>query len=202
MFYVLTGIDGAGKSSVIEVLSKRGMKTCTVTPEFALSSAEYTKPLIDMKPREFFQDMPPLERSTFLSLLVSLTFERHIKPALTEGTDILCDSYWYKYAAKECVINPGSSQYLLSFFESLPSPDKVIVLETEPEVAWGRKGGSATPFEYGGGDKYDVRAAFIDFQKKVGNKLLSFPPSIATSSIKTDRGPEELADHIENMLYA
>jgi thymidylate kinase len=170
-FCVLLGPDGAGKSTVLDGIrrSRPQWRCVSAQPEdlYPLPGlACYDWPL-RTHPRTYVSRMRPYTRAGFYITTLSVEYEYHIRPGLEEGRLILCDSYWYRFAAKERLQNPAGYPALRSFVDLLPQPDLVIWLRVPFEVA-GRRKDHLTAFEVAGGPGL---TGFTRFQQEVDTEL-------------------------------
>lgn len=202
MFSVITGLDGAGKTTALEELSRRGKKISMVSPEFCFGEAipDLMGDLLHNEPRKYFHEMKIHERAAFLALHVSITTDRYIIPALEDGREIICDSYWYKYAAKEALINPASEGMLRGVFDHFPEPDRIVYLDIDPKIAWERKSGVVTPFESGTGETENLQDRFVKFQNALRESLLHKVPQSKIRIVSANQSPNAVITEIERAL--
>ncbi len=145
LFLVLLGPDGAGKSSVIEHLSR------DLAPAFRRTSVMHFSPRLlkhrsDITPVTYPHAVEP--RSQITSLLkmcywiidFSLGYVMLIRPALTRSTLVIFDRY-----LNDVLVDPkryrfrGPHWLVKLLIRLVPKPDLVIVLDAPPEVLQQRK---------------------------------------------------------------
>ncbi len=165
----VTGADGAGKSSLIELLLKdkqlfegKKVKEVTIWDLFNLPLEQQrifikSKKDVDL----YLKSLSPQSRTFFLLHC----FAQAIEIARKEEVDIaLINAYWYKYMAMEVAYDNDLEGRLL-LTKNFPQPDKVFVLQVSVDTASKRKQ-YYSGFESGFPDKMSA-AAFSDFQMKV-----------------------------------
>jgi thymidylate kinase len=164
-FLVLVGIDGSGKSSVIADLRVEGLAT---TAWKELRNHELPQMLAPDVPTQIKNRLSPLSRSMFIGGHVVAQYEYLVRPSLTQGIDVLLDSYYFKLLAKETLFHT-LHQSFTELCEELPPPDCVIFLDVSPDVSFDRKKGALSPYEY-----FDApgRANFIRFQSQLRDHIL------------------------------
>lgn len=143
-FIVLVGIDGSGKTSL---LSSLGTPRLITSSWRDLRNHELPAVMAPEAPTAIKNRLTAVPRAMFIGGHIVAQYEYLVRPQLALGRDVLLDSYWYKVAAKEHILgrlHPSLSELC----ELLPVPDAVIVLETDPGVAFTRKRGRPAPYEY------------------------------------------------------
>ena len=139
----ITGTDGAGKSSLIELLLQdqtlfegKKVKEVTIWDLFFLPKEEQylfisSKQAVDL----YLKSLSPQSRTFFLLHCLAQALEI----ARREAVDIaLVNAYWYKYLATE-VAYDGKLEHRLGLVESFPKPDFVFSLSVSVETASQRK---------------------------------------------------------------
>lgn len=170
-FCVLLGPDGVGKSSLLkEIRSKKTEWSCvSADPEilYPISGLDYMNWALEVHPRSFVPHMQPLTRSLFYMKTIAMEYEYHIAPALLANKVVVCDSYYYRYLAKERFYNPVGAVLFENLSEHLPSPDLILWLNIPLSLAFKRKG-CLNPYEVDG--DYS-ETGFIRFQTKILNDV-------------------------------
>lgn len=167
MFTVIIGPDGAGKTSLLGLL-KQNMHCLSVSPvelysEHPLPNMKWTQ---EHKVREIVLPLKPKSRAAFFISHIFQFVEYALDPSLRNKESILVDSYWYRYYAKECLLNPTAAGHIKSSFSELKKPDLVIFLNVSLSTAFHRKE-YITDYE-----TYDASGgedAYIAFQEDVLN---------------------------------
>lgn len=136
---VLLGIDGAGKSTIVHA---HNQIDSWMTLSYDRGQIERTNPelsLVDSAMREFarnhFTGADALIQQMIYHFFITYVTGQ-LKTHLPEQ-NILCNSYYFKFLAKDCLVN-GEQQNIHNTWRSLYQPDKIIFLDTDPEVVWNR----------------------------------------------------------------
>lgn len=173
------GGDGAGKStlarSLVEGLQRRGIKAVLVDKKSADFGSPHLKERMSCL-RKVLWDYPRDAHigawgdPHWFHLLVSwysILDQCRIRPLLAEGSFVVVDNWYYKFAARFMLASGFDRQYILSSFAHLTEPDNIIFLDVPPELAVRRrKEFSATEMgrlDGSAGSSED----FVSYQKKV-----------------------------------
>lgn len=185
-FVCLLGIDGSGKTSILNALASRAPEYTVIDwhPFVGVSQIPTFPP--GLHHAEVLERLGSHSRAALLLYFVSLEFDLLIRPAVAEGRAVIVDSYWYKFAAKERVIGIAPA-YLYEAYGALPHPRKVVFLDTPPEVAFGRKK-TFTSYEARGG-KWN----FVPFQAAVRAEMLRLISDLPHVILDGCLPPPELA---------
>jgi thymidylate kinase len=162
---VLVGMDGSGKSTVLRSLREQG---CIVADWKDLRSHEEVAFWAPQRPREVRAKLKPMSRAMFVASHLVAEYEYVIEPALSMGQNVLADSYYFKWLAKESIYEQTHAIFY-TVCDALPKPDLVIVLELSPELAFRRKIVGLSPFEY---FEQPTLADFAQFQRNVMGVIL------------------------------
>jgi len=197
-FVVIVGIDGAGKSTVVDNLASN---TCVVTWQEVLEidalAHAYGDPKLAQKFPQIREQLRPRTRAFEFLMFFAAMYEYLIQPRLADGRDVIVDSYYYKQLAKESVLGKAHPSLYVGA-RTLPSPDHVFLLDVAPEVAYARKGGLPTTSEVLG--SHDLRG-FERMQSALAKELTNLTEDLETSTVDSSRQtPEELACHIQAFL--
>lgn len=165
----ITGTDGAGKSSLIELLVQeqtlfegKKVKEVTIWDLFYLPKEEQhlsisSKQAVDL----YLKSLSPQSRTFFLLHC----FAQALEIARREAVDLaFVNAYWYKYLATE-VAYDGNLEHRLSLVASFPKPDFVFSLGVSVQTASQRKE-RYSAFESGFPAVVDS-SSFASFQHKV-----------------------------------
>ena len=204
-FFVVTGIDGAGKTSLLARLRE-------LRPEWAISSYQPADWLPDAElphfdwelerhPKTVVHRLHPGSRATFFLNMFFAHLEYWIKPRLEAGRVVVMDSYYYRFAAKERVLG-RVPQFFYEALDELPEAGTIVVAELDPAVAAERKRVFDTH------EVFDEPSeeSFLAFQRAVVDEL---EPILEASGARLERvdasrPPEQLArevlDRIESRL--
>lgn len=181
-FIVVTGVDGSGKTTLINALSEINNSWKYSNWKMFEKLMDKTFDPIGTTTPEFIESLSSFTRSALFLYNFGLQLDKIILPALNEGNTVIADSYWYKFTAKMEITKHGDER-LLSFCHSLPKPDKIIFIDTFPETALQRK--SFFNFYETFGDKDN----FVRYQSEIRQKILSYiskNKNILTLSDDTD----------------
>lgn len=141
-FFVLTGGDAAGKSTLLEAVAR-------LRPDWAVGGLDPSAWLPDSRlphleifarlhPREVLHDLEPHARATMLLNLLASHWEYWTRPRLAAGQVVVLDSYYYRFYIKERLrgIVPD---YFYAALDSLPDAGTVILARVDPTVAFRRR---------------------------------------------------------------
>lgn len=127
-FITIEGIDGAGKSTVIE-----GLKNIYTDNILFIRTPGQTEAGKKIREIVLDKELELAPESLLLLYLADMitTSKLVVEPALREGKTVICDRWWmstycYQYDMKE---------HLLPYLSCLAVPDLVIHLAVTPEVA-------------------------------------------------------------------
>ncbi len=169
-FFVLTGIDAAGKTTLLSHLGRR-------RPDWEIGSYEPSDWLPNTKlphfdwalqvhPRRVVHDLQPHARAALLLSIILTHFQYWIRPRLEDGKVVVMDSYYYRFCAKERrrAIVP---EFFYEALRTLPDADTAIIAEVAPEIAFERKA-VLDLHEY---DRNPSAEDFVRFQSDVSTIL-------------------------------
>jgi thymidylate kinase len=161
---VLVGIDGSGKTSLLSSLGTARLITSSWRD---LRNHELPSVMAPDAPTAIKNRLTAVPRAMFIGGHIVAQYEYLVRPQLALGRDVLLDSYWYKVVAKERILGRLHPS-LTELCELLPVPDAVIVLVTDPGVAFARKRGTPAPYEY---FHQPVEEDFTRFQSRLRDQL-------------------------------
>jgi len=138
-FIVFEGIEGVGKSTQIDVLSKE----ISETKQKVIKTFEPGATILGKEIRKLLLESSKSTKISSLSELLLFSADRAqhvseiIKPALENDTVVLCDRFIYSTLAYQCY-GRGLSAELVNLVNSLTledlTPDLVILLDIDPEI--------------------------------------------------------------------
>lgn len=139
-FIVLEGIDGSGKSTLAQALGraldKNGERPWVTREETDTPRGAWVR-------QSIAEGWDPLA-TTFLFLADRAEHARRIEERLSAGQSVLCDRYMHSTLAYQHVTLSGRlldvDDFLLRLHEGLPRPDRVLLLDLDPERAMARLG--------------------------------------------------------------
>lgn len=160
---VVTGPDGAGKSSVCK-------RICEMLSEPVAIVDVWQG--IDQSPfrscRDSVQDYMKDLDSRSRALLILHTLSRSFQNAMTRNPSvIIADGYWYKYAVTELALSGDETLFRLGN-ELFQIPHATFFLDVPPEAASKRKA-SFSAYESGFSSD-DKTRAFVRFQSRIYDK--------------------------------
>ncbi|MCD6492103.1 MAG: hypothetical protein J7K59_07450 [Candidatus Korarchaeota archaeon] len=156
-FWVITGLDYSGKTSVLRILAKKGIPSLHWSD---LRKLSFIRPVLE-RPYDIVFEMGPLSRASFILLITSAMLETMEREKI-----VLVDSYWYRFYVKEVLFGESEIEVLKKLFD-FPKPVRVFYLEVPVEIALKRSNGKFTKYEAFGSSPED----FIRFQKLLDENL-------------------------------
>ncbi len=153
-FCVVEGIDGSGKSTLIEGLDVR-LREFVQAGSFTGCDRlrEPTDGTYGRRIREHLRNRDDLARKAWLELFLldrAENVEANIQPALRDGRFILQDRYFYSTAAYQGFVNDSPTPadiVAVSLGRGFPEPDLVLYLDLAPELALERITGNRASTE-------------------------------------------------------
>lgn len=216
MLIALEGIDGAGKSTVARELEAQLRSAdidarCVdkklagaVRPEIRARAAQLRSLIWEA-------DAPadPFGATHWILLLASwYSALDRIQPLFTEhdGLIVIADGWYYRNIAKTIIRAGAEEAWLDSLFFSAAAPDRVVLLDVDPQVAWARGPALFTDTELGRWDGYEGPAeeAFCTYQSRVRDELLRMGKDRGWAHYAPvgDRPPAEVAAAIVDQVLA
>ena len=209
----LEGIDGAGKTAVARALAQRlradGVRAeyrtrsqATVSDPRAQSELDRLRGLIwRSKADEPPRDLLGTHYSLFLISAWFSAVEREVLPALRER-DIVAvfDGWYYRTVAKAAVRGGLDVAWLSSLFDHVAEPDRVVMLDTAPVVAWRRRGDFKAS-ELGRWDGFEGSEfeAYCAYQTRIRAQLLRFAASLGWLVVEPD--PDMTVDEVAGVVH-
>jgi thymidylate kinase len=165
----ITGIDGSGKSTLIDVLSKSLSSFYVANIWDLFLNKDKVLPFKSKKDiDEYLCLLTPDSRLLFLAHTLKYSID---KAFLTGHKLIIADSYYYKYFATELALD-ADPQLARGLQKSFPEPEIVIELDLPVQIAATRKK-TLSRYECGL-SKNPCATEFIDFQQKAKNNWKIF----------------------------
>lgn len=187
----VTGIDGSGKSTLIDELNKRILNSCVANVWQSLDSSELFKSRAEIL--KYLSGLTPDSRVYYLSHAIKYGMQ---KAQESDADVILIDGYVYKYFAPELAL--GASEKLVhQIISTFPLPDKVICLELDPSISFKRKD-HPTAYECGFSDEIS-ELTYIRFQEKVIAQRTYFDTD-NWSFIESEKGLEHAIEEAMNYI--
>ena len=197
-FVVFEGIDGSGKSTQIQNISKR-LKAENLK---VYTTFEPTDGPVGSLIRQILSGEIATDQRTIASLFVAdrtdhlMNSENGIKKKINQGETVLCDRYYFSsYAYHAQYIDMEWVIHVNSLNAEILKPDLTIFIDVDPEICFKRIKLSRTDFEM-----YEQ----IDIMKNVRiNYLKAFDrlkDSEKIAVVDGNRSPEKVEDAILNEI--
>ena len=197
-FIVIEGIDGSGKSTHIPLLAKR----LIADGRRVYTTAEPTISLTGGLLRDALSGVSKKTTCEIASMFLLDRIFHNVNPVngiekfLAEGTDVICDRYYYSSLAYQ-----GSEtdfDWVLDMNLNCPEirkPDLCIFLDLEPEKSLERISKNRMVKEI-----YEEKDRLEKFRKRYFDifEMLKFTDNIAV--LDTDRDIESIAEDIYNLV--
>ena len=195
-FVVLLGIDGSGKSSLIQRLE---LPKLVATDWRELRNYELPQMLVPDAPTHIKAMLPSLSRAMFIGGHLVAQYEYLVRPRLAAGYSVALDSYYFKLLEKERML--GFAHTSLEFLcQELPHPDICIFIDVPPEVSYRRRNKSISPYEYYNDGSEDD---YVQFQSDLRERLLE---TVCAQSehviVDGDCSEDELLERVTTRLEA
>lgn len=185
-FWVITGIDYSGKTTILRKIAKTGIPSLHWSD---LREVKWIRPILE-RPYDIVFEMGPMTRASFLLLVASTMYEYAMENNIT-----LIDSFWYRFYVKEKIFGLSDIKILEALF-NLPKPKAVFYIELSPNIALKRCGGKFTPYESFSEKEED----FIRFQSLLDRELKELLKYLKLNVIYID-GTENL-NYIANKMIS
>ena len=202
-FWVVEGIDGAGKSHLLSRLTDSTREVVVLRKDALPRSGS---PWVDGR-------LSAMHRLTWgydhaepvwhyparywlhtLAAWYELFHHVHVAPALSHGYPVVVDGWYFKHQARMALSGDEQLEDLAAqVFSAVPQPDHVIRLSTPAHLAAARRNGNSKPSEHGaflsGETTMSVRS-FTDYQTRtsqaLNSLLVAHPAPIHTMDSTSD----------------
>jgi len=196
--YVLTGIDGAGKSTALRRVAalRQEWAVGSYDPQDWLPQPELPDfdGFLERHPRELAADLSPPERDEFLARLILAHWRHWVRPRLESCRVVLLDSFHYRFRVKQALAG-GPTRAMTEAVVSLPTPRAVVLLELEPRRAARRK------LSFDRHECLEERTVegFVRFQTVLGRELGGLCGTECRDLITVD-GSGSIEDVVERLI--
>lgn len=191
MFISIDGIDGAGKTTQIsmlcEVLQSEGRQVARFRDPGTTKLGEAVREIL------LHREEIPLDRTTEMLLYMACRAQlvsEQIQPALATGCTVVCDRYLLAnvvYQGSTGELSPDVIWGVGKVATKGVFPDKTIVLDLDPEVAFQRIQRGHDRLEKRGVDYFHlVRRGFLEQSKVLGDRCQVIDASQSVESIHRD----------------
>jgi thymidylate kinase len=204
-FVVVTGIDGAGKSTIsrelVKALNEAGLNAMLLPSRHALSVGDL--PFIN-RHLERLQaviwesdgdDRQDLFGHRHYLLLLAAWYEALdrliLRPELGAERTVVCDGWTHKLLARSLERVDITASLVSECFDHLAQPDLTLFLDAPPAICASRKE-RISRTEAGHHDGYtgDRRTSFIDYQTRIRANLLAISRSQGRTELIDASRPE------------
>ena len=193
-FIVIEGLDGAGKSTHIKLLARRLRALGRSVAETAEPTASATGGLI----RDALSGFTPRTGTEIAALFMADRVAHNVNPVngiahlLAEGTDVLCDRYYYSSLAYQGVVSDPDWVFHINVdCPEIRKPDLCVFLDLDDEACIRRmeRGRSYREIYENENTLIAVRKRYFDaFRRLEGRDDIRI--------VNADRTPEEVAEDI------
>jgi dTMP kinase len=200
---VFEGIDGAGKSTQVELLQEYLKKLNYEIEYTKWSSCEYLK-----KSMKTLKSEKLLDNISYFLLNASdmnLRYVNDILPALQENKIVICDRYFYTSLVRD-TLRGIDDKIITGLFKDYLTPDVIFYCKVPIDVAFGRLVNNKGFSYYGSGMdlKYSlsVEENCIKYQNEMQKKYNSLFKNLDNVSVlNMTKNPHEIFDDIKSVLY-
>lgn len=199
MFISLDGIDGAGKSTQIDLLRKhlesKGATVVCFRDPGSTKLGEAVREILLHR-----EDIPLANTSEMLLYMAARAqlVAEQLRPALESGATVICDRFLLANVVYQGVAGGLSINDLWSVGNCATgglSPNATIVLDLDPEIAFKRIQRGHDRLEKRGLDYFRlVRSGFLDQVQNAGGKS-----SVVDASQEIDRIHAQIADFVDHI---
>lgn len=191
MFISIDGIDGAGKTTQIsllcDVLQAEGRHIARFRDPGTTKLGEAVRDIL------LHREEIPLDRTTEMLLYMACRAQlvaEQIQPALASGSTVICDRYLLANVVYQGCTGELPPEVIWDVGKIATKellPDKTIVLDLDPEIAFQRIQRGHDRLEKRGLDYFrSVRQGFLEQSKKLGDRCRVVDASQSVDCIHRD----------------
>lgn len=193
--FVLCGVDGCGKSTLVDLVSKRLQEIGHHSTVLKKDIKTNVNLICDFWGGD--QDWSGGKFAQLVSIATGMDFishyDKHIQTLMKGNTIVICDRYSYCYTSYMSSVNTDKDYF--SMFDNIKTPDKTFYIKVPPEVAIERhhlRGGPSDD------ETPDVIRKFSDSY----DDLFSGMPDVVTvdNTQKLEHSVSEIVEHILEAL--
>jgi dTMP kinase len=192
-FITLEGIEGVGKSTnlalVDSLVRESGRRTLVTREPGGTGQAERLREVLLHHESE---PMPDLAELLIMFAARCLHLENRIRPALAEGTWVICDRFTdatYAYQGGGRGQDPGRIAALEEWVQEGLQPDLTLLLDADPRVGMERVGTRGAPdrFEKERLEFFDsVRQAYMERARRFPDRFVVIDAGRPLEAVQSD----------------
>lgn len=200
-FYVLLAGDSAGKSTVLDRINElENWKLVTYDKEYVPDEYDMISVINKHIADKTLALYPILHQDFKTSLYSVYIYYLHalVEKYIKEG-NVICNSYYYKILAKE-LLQDGENSKFHDLWRTLPKPDKIIYLDTPPDLAAKRLGdlNKLVANEHYGA--VPTLENFISYQSALKEKMLLEAQDVKVEMLDGTVSKEEVWNSFTKMI--
>lgn len=200
-FYVLLAGDNAGKSTVLNYfLERQDWQVASYDAVNVPEEYRIIRDIDDSMETHTLKYFPQFSTEFKSSLYAPYIYylRDQVQEKLKTG-NVLCNSYYYKILAKD-FLQGGDNPSFHNEWRKLPKPDRILFLDTPPEVAASRIEDIFSLFsnEYEG--EVPSVTGFVSFQHKLRDRMRYEIKDIPTVFLPGDKSVAEILTALEQAL--
>ncbi len=190
----ITGIDGAGKDTLLELLSEN-LKSVTIVDIWDILDQTNENQLFKSKKDidDYLCSLSPDSRLLFLAHALKFSID---KALLSTNKYILLNAYYYKYFATELSLG-ASPELVKQLSKQFPDPDITFYLDVDVSITAERKK-RFSRYECGLVENPN-KSSFINAQTKAKEEWSLFDSS-KMITIDASKSPEQIFVEVLNLI--
>ena len=185
MIIAIEGIDGAGKTTVLNCLKKFNLKIDGIDIKYfdkkelnrSINEPEELRSLKQLRDiiwRDNEANKDPFGALFWIKLISAwYTYLEPISHKEMPNELRIYDGWFYRNIIKTCMREKITQSKVEIFFEDVKHPDLTVLLDVDPQIVWNRNSEKkASELGYWDGELGDPMKCFINYQSRVRIKLL------------------------------